>query len=124
MVEDVPVGFEDQLEFAPVRLEKPVVELPPIVPPCVLMVPVLPLPATALPCVFQLLPVVVPPATVAPCVFQPPVDCCAMPPGGTVVRTFCDRVFSHPVNVTPARKTPAKPSTGFLPIGIPLPRKQ
>jgi hypothetical protein len=102
-----------------------VVELPlPIVLPCVFQVLVVPLPAAVLPCVFQLLPAVEPLATVPTCVFQVPVDCCAIPPGGAVVRTFCDRVFSHPVNVTPARKTPANPSTGFLPIGFPLPRKQ
>jgi hypothetical protein len=103
-----------------------VVELP-IVLPCVFqvpVVPVVPLPAVVVPCVFQLLPVVGPLAAVPTCVFHVPVDCCAIPPGGTVVRTLCCRVFSHPVSVTPARKMPANPSTGFLPIGIPLPRKQ
>jgi hypothetical protein len=111
---DIPVPWVFQVELVPV----------PAVPvPWVLQELFVPLTAAEFPCVFHVLPVVVPPATVLPCVFQLPVVC-AVPPGGTVVRTFCDRVFSHPVSVTPARNTPARPSTGFLPIGIPLPRKR
>jgi hypothetical protein len=110
----IPVPWVFQVELVPV----------PAVPvPWVLQVLFVPLTAAVFPCVFHVLPVVVPPATVLPCVFQLP-GVCAMPPGGTVVRTFCDRVFSHPVSVTPARNRPARPSTGFLPIGIPLPRKR
>jgi hypothetical protein len=110
--------------------QAPVVPLAVVAVPVVLQLFAAPLLVVPLGGVFQLLAVplcmvqlfeVLLPATVVPWVLQEFVGRCARPPCDPEDWARCDAVFSHPVSVTPARKTPANPSTGFLPIRFPFP---